>query len=57
MTENRSKEKSLETPIERHETAAWRAHIESTKPESKVPIPSEESVIEAREWVNTTSLS
>ncbi len=57
MTENRSKEKSLETPIERHDTAAWRGHIESTKPESNVQIPSEESVIEAREWVNSNSLS
>ena len=57
MTENRSKEKSLETPIERHDTADWRGHIESTKPESNVQIPSEESVIEAREWVNSNSLS
>lgn len=57
MTENHSKEKSLEKPIERHDTAAWRGHIEGTKPESNVQIPSEESVIEAREWVNTNSLS
>ena len=57
MTENRSKEKFLANPIELHDTAAWRAHIESTKPESNVPIPSEESVAEAREWVNTNSLS
>jgi hypothetical protein len=57
MTENHSKEKFLANPIERHETAAWRGHIESTKPESNVPIPSEQSVVEAREWVNTNSLS
>ncbi|MBP2661469.1 MAG: hypothetical protein H6Q69_4501 [Firmicutes bacterium] len=57
MTENRSKEKFLANPIERHDTAAWRVHNESTKPESNVPIPSEEAVIEAREWVNTNSLS
>lgn len=56
MTENRSKEK-LANPIERHDTAAWRGHIEKTKPESNVQIPSEEAVIEAREWVNTNSLS
>lgn len=57
MTENHSKEKFLANPIERHDTAAWRVHIESAKPESNVPIPSEEAVIEAREWVNTNSLS
>jgi hypothetical protein len=57
MTENHSKEKFLANPIERHDTAAWRVDIESAKPESNVPIPSEEAVIEAREWVNTNSLS
>jgi hypothetical protein len=57
MTENHSKEKFLANPIERHDTAAWRVHIESVKSESNVPIPSEEAVIEAREWVNTNSLS
>lgn len=57
MSENRSKEKFQANPIERHETAAWRGHIEKTKPESNVPVPSEESVAEAREWVNTNSLS
>lgn len=55
--ENQSKEKFLANPIERHDTAAWRGHIESTKPESNVPIPSEEAVIEAKEWVDTNSLS
>jgi hypothetical protein len=57
MAENRSKEKFLANPIERHDTAAWRGHIERMKPESNVQIPSEEAVIEAREWVNTNSLS
>lgn len=57
MAENNAKEKFLGNPIERHDTAAWRGHIESTKPESNVQIPSEEAVIEAREWVNTNSLS
>ncbi|WP_229537002.1 CDIF630_02480 family spore surface protein [Pelosinus baikalensis] len=57
MAENRSKKKFQANPIERHETAAWRGHIEKTKPESNVPVPSEESVAEAREWVNTNSLS
>ncbi|TGE32204.1 DUF3787 domain-containing protein [Desulfosporosinus sp. Sb-LF] len=57
MTENTSKEKFLANPIERHDTAAWRGHIESTKPQSNVPIPSEESVQNAKEWVDTNSLS
>lgn len=57
MTENKSKEKFLANPVERHDTAAWRGHIEKTKPESNVPIPSEESVTNAKEWVDTNSLS
>lgn len=57
MSENRSKEKFMATPIERHDTAAWRGHIESVKPESNVAIPSVEAVIEAKEWVDTNSLS
>ena len=57
MTVNHSKEKCLANPIEKHETAAWQGQIESTKPESKVPIPSEEAVMEAKEWVDTNSLS
>jgi len=58
MTElNTSKEKFQANPIERHDTAAWRGRIESVKPESNVPIPSEESVLEAKEWVDTNSLS
>jgi len=38
--------------IEKHETAAWRAHIEGLKPVSKVDIPCETCVDEAREWVD-----
>ena len=57
MTENNSKEKFLANPIEKHDTAAWREHIESVKPQSKVSIPSEESVLNAKEWVDTNSLS
>ncbi|OPJ57188.1 CDIF630_02480 family spore surface protein [Alkalithermobacter paradoxus] len=37
-------------PIENHETAAW-ADIDKTMPESKVPIPSQRAVVEAKEWV------
>lgn len=57
MPENRSKEKFMANPIERHDTAAWRVHTESVKDESNVHIPSEEAVIEAKEWVDTNSLS
>jgi hypothetical protein len=57
MTENRSKEKFIANPIERHDTAAWRGKIKKTKPESNVPIPTEESVYQAKEWVDTNSLS
>lgn len=57
MTENKSKEKFMANPIEKHDTAAWRGHIERTKPLSNVAIPSEESVKNAKEWVDTNSLS
>lgn len=38
-------------PIERHSTAAW-AGKEKEKLASKVPIPDQEDVELAREWVN-----
>ena len=57
MIKNKIKEKFLANPIEKHDTAAWRGHIESVKPQSNVPIPSEESVQNAKEWVDTNSLS
>ena len=55
MAENKAKEKFMATPIERHDTAAWRGHIESVKPESNVPVPSEQSVEDAKDWVDTNS--
>lgn len=57
MTENKSKEKFMANPIERHDTAAWRADIKELKAESKVAIPTEEAVYQAKEWVDTNSLS
>lgn len=57
MAKNKSKEKFLAKPIEKHETAAWIGNTEKMKPESKVPIPSEESVEQAKKWVDTNSLS
>jgi hypothetical protein len=52
MTENTYKENNRETPIEKHDTAAW-ADIESTKPVSKVTLPSEVQVKNAKEHVDT----
>lgn len=54
---NQPKEKFMANPIERHDTAAWRSDIQELKAESKVPIPTEDSVAEAKDWVDTNSLS
>ena len=37
-------------PIENQQTAAW-ADIETVQPESRVPIPREEAVSDAKDWV------
>ncbi len=52
MAENKTKQFRA-VPIERHETAAWRGHIVDTKPLSKVSIPSEIEVDNAKEWVDS----
>ncbi|HHV29012.1 CDIF630_02480 family spore surface protein [Acetivibrio mesophilus] len=52
MAENKYKQKNMATPIEKHDTAAW-ANIEKEKPDSKVPIPSETQVKNAKEYVDT----
>lgn len=46
------KEKYMAKPIEKHDTAAW-ANIEKTYPESKVMIPSEAQVQNAKKYVDT----
>lgn len=51
MTENHWKEASMQTPIEKHDTAPW-ANIKKTKPLSNVAIPSEEDVDYAKRWVD-----
>ncbi|ADH61704.1 conserved hypothetical protein [Thermoanaerobacter mathranii subsp. mathranii str. A3] len=48
MTKKPIKLKKL--PIENHKTASW-ANIQKLKDESNVPIPSENEVINAKEWV------
>lgn len=38
-------------PIEKQDTAAW-ANFKSLQPETRVIIPSEEAIDDARDWVN-----
>lgn len=52
MPQNKFKQKNMAMPIENHETAAW-ANIEHLKPVSRVPVPSEIEVKNAKEWVDT----
>lgn len=52
MADNRYKEKSMDTPIEKHDTAAW-ANIESVKKVSRVTMPSELQADNAKEYVDT----
>ncbi|WP_273702739.1 DUF3787 domain-containing protein [Thermoanaerobacter sp. A7A] len=42
--------KPHKVPIENHKTASW-ANIQNVKEKSNVPIPSENEVINAKEWV------
>ncbi|SHI91771.1 protein of unknown function [Clostridium amylolyticum] len=52
MAKNKTKEFSMGIPVEKHDTAAW-ANIKETKPVSRVTIPSEIDVRNAKEWVDT----
>ncbi|MCW7999717.1 hypothetical protein CFK35_17730 [Clostridium sp. cpc1] len=47
---NRFKEKKMSIPIENQKTAAY-YDIKGLKPESRVPIPTLEGVVRAKEWV------
>lgn len=49
---NKFKEKFAGKPIEKHDSAAW-ANIETQKPVSKVAIPSELEVDNAKDYVDT----
>lgn len=51
MSENRKKEFFMQKPIERHDTASW-ADVQRNKPVSKVLIPKETGVINAKEYVD-----
>lgn len=52
MGKNKSKERSMAMPVEKNDTAAW-ANISKTKPVSKVTIPDEKQVRNAKEYVDT----
>ncbi|WZL73183.1 DUF3787 domain-containing protein [Clostridiaceae bacterium 35-E11] len=51
MAKNKIKQKNMSKPVENHQTAAW-SNIEELKPESRVFIPNETEVINAKEWVD-----
>ncbi|WP_163192455.1 CDIF630_02480 family spore surface protein [Clostridium thermarum] len=51
MVKNKTKEKFMAVPIERHDTAAWDNAVE-TKPVSRVAIPGEEDVRDAKDYVD-----
>lgn len=44
----------LKTPVDQNSTAAW-ADIDKLRPESKVSVPSLDSVLEAKDWVDNGS--
>jgi len=52
MSMNKRDGKAWKMPIEKHTTAAW-ANIKDTKPVSKVPVPTEKSVRDAKDWVDS----
>ena len=52
MPKKNYKEKRMQMPIENHDTAAW-ANVSKSKKESKVNIPDEIQVKNAKEYVDT----
>ena len=52
MAKNKFKEKHMAVPIENNDTAAW-ANVSKKKPVSKVNIPDEVQVRNAKEYVDT----
>jgi len=51
MAKNNKKQHFVAKPIERHDTAAW-ANIQSEKGQSKVTMPAELQVRNAKEYVD-----
>lgn len=52
MAKNKDKKSNMTTPIENNDTAAW-ANTKKMKPESKVNIPDEVQIRNAKEYVDT----
>lgn len=52
MAKNKTKQKNMGKPIEKHDTAAW-ANIEDLQPNSRVTLPSNTQVKNAKEYVDT----
>lgn len=52
MVRNRRKEGFMELPIEKHTTASW-ANNSTQKRISRVNLPDEAEVINAKEWVDS----
>ena len=52
MSENKTKETFMQKPIEKHDTASW-ANTQKNKPVSKVLLPKEIGVINAKEYVDS----
>jgi lantibiotic modifying enzyme len=52
MNNNESKKNFIKQPIEKHNTAAW-ADVDEKQPVSKVTIPSEFAVENAKDWVDS----
>jgi hypothetical protein len=51
MKKDEAKKDLIKQPIEKHDTAAW-ADINATQPVSKVPMPSDLAVENAKDWVD-----
>ncbi|NLM46429.1 MAG: DUF3787 domain-containing protein [Firmicutes bacterium] len=52
MAKNKRKDFRMESPVERHDTAAW-ANLEDMKPVSKVNMPDEIDILNAKEYADS----
>ncbi|HHX73801.1 MAG TPA: DUF3787 domain-containing protein [Firmicutes bacterium] len=52
MAKNKKKDRRMASPVERHDTAAW-AEMEDMKPVSKVNLPDEIDILNAKEYVDS----
>lgn len=52
MAKNKCKDQNMNIPVENHDTAAW-ANISKVKAVSKVNIPDEVQIRNAKEYVDT----